>query len=125
MNWQEILLPLGLALIAAVPGVLAWQRQSRRDKADAASTLTGSALEMVQAYKAELAAVKAESEREMDRLRQRLQELEARVTKLELEKKELITGASLLTNQIYGLRSRPIWSLDKFEKTGDGMRQPE
>ena len=125
MNWETILVPIVVALVAAVPGVLAWRRQAQKDKTDAVSTLTGSALEMVEAYKAELAAVKAESEREMQKLRQRLQELEARVLRLETENKELRTGAALLTNQIYGLRSAPIWSLERFRDTGRGLADPK
>ena len=117
MNWQEILLPLGLALIAAVPGVLAWQRQSRRDKADAASTLTGSALEMFRESRAEVATLKAQ----IAELEAEVDQLKTDVDRLLKENRELHYGVRVLSNQVTDEGRIPIWDISRLQTTGRGL----
>lgn len=87
---KEIILPLILACIAALPGLYGLYRQSKKDKVDNADTISDAALQLLEPYKREVAELRTKIEAlECDLLKERekRRELEA----LNLQKDTKIT----------------------------------
>lgn len=101
---NEILPVLGVviaALLGAVPGVLALRGQYRKYRAESDSTVVGDAMKIVEQYRVENAAMRAE-----------IAELRARVLELETMMKAAgvyHSGAVMLAHQVRALGHTPVF----------------
>jgi cell division protein FtsB len=74
----EIMIPVIVAIVAAIPGILAFFGQRRKDKTDAAEKITAAALDLVEPYQKRV----AEMENQISKLRTGLAAVEAENSKL-------------------------------------------
>lgn len=137
MDWKEVVLPLLLAAIAAAPGILALFRGRHKERADAASSITDSASDLLKEYRTRIAEIEQEyrdkiakieaivadqaerlrcQEREMDkqaamirRQQMEIDEQAKRIYVLEVERSDIMRGVSTLCAQIRGLGHEPVW----------------
>jgi hypothetical protein len=112
VNWTEVALPILLAVIAAAPGILALLKGRSKDKADAASTITGAAKELIEEYRKkidEIEEIVAEQSAKMRCQELELREQEMRIKKLEQEREEIMEGVLALCTQIRTLGHDPVW----------------
>lgn len=105
---NEHILPIIVAIIAAVPGLIAIFKQARRDRAtairdenEAAGKISASALELIQPYRDRV----KELEAEVNELRLKVDELEERVDHLNSIKR----GAKRLESQVKSLGATPVF----------------
>ena len=143
MTWTEALpslLTVILAVIAAIPGILALRKGRIKEKADAAGSITDSARKLLEEYR--LQAEEAE-----ERYRAKIEEIEAamveqaekircqdrkiaqqsgelalqqieltgqevRIKDLEEERSEIMDGVRALCTQIRNLGHEPVWEPD-------------
>jgi uncharacterized coiled-coil DUF342 family protein len=112
MTWTDAILPLVLAVIAATPGILALLKGRSKDKADAASTITGAARQLLEEYRAkidEIESTVAEQETQIRCQQLELNEQLTRIKKLEHERGEIMKGVASLCTQIRNLGHEPVW----------------
>ena len=109
-EWMPALAAIVGSLLIAIGGAYAARLQRGKHRADAATSLTGSALELATRY-----------EREADELRQQVQELKKRVVDLEnrldaIEKENLLLrwGAERLQGQVVSMGHRPVWCVEEL-----------
>ena len=125
MTWTEAL-PLLLAVIAAIPGILALLKGRSKERADAAATITGSALELLEEYKTQVEEIEKTVEQQAEKIRSQdrkiaQQDGELALQKFELEKQaasiellkeerdEIMKGVTALCTQIRNLGHEPVW----------------
>jgi hypothetical protein len=126
MSWQDIVLPILLAVIAASPGLVALLRGRRKEQADVAEAITRAAGELVEDYQKKLDRIekKLEDQAELIRCQERkieaqgdrlarqnikIEEQAGRIRSLELERDEILTGVMMLCTQIHDLGHDPVW----------------
>ena len=122
MDWTEV----GLAIIIAAPGVIALLRGWRKGKADAAATITGSAIDLLEEYRTRIEEIEATVAEQAETIRSQGRKLaqqdgELALQKFELEKQaasiellreerdEIMEGVSALCTQIRNLGHEPVW----------------
>jgi hypothetical protein len=126
VTWQDIILPLALAVIAASPGLVALFRGRKKEQADVAEAITRAAGELVEDYQKKLERIegKLEDQAELIRCQERkidsqadrlarqgikIDSQAARIRDLELERDEVLTGVMMLCTQIHDLGHDPVW----------------
>ena len=126
MSWQDIVLPILLAVIAASPGLVALLRGRKKEQADVAEAITRAAGELVEDYQKKLDRIekKLEDQAELIRCQERkieaqgdrlarqnikIEEQAGRIRSLELERDEILTGVMMLCTQIHDLGHDPVW----------------
>jgi hypothetical protein len=126
VTWQDIILPIVLAVIAASPGLVALFRGRKKEQADVAEAITRAAGELVEDYQKKLERIekKLEDQAELIRCQERkiesqadklarqgikIDEQAARIRDLELERDEVLTGVMMLCTQIHDLGHDPVW----------------
>lgn len=94
-----------LAIVSALTAFYAAMTARKESDAKAEASVSGAALELVQALKVEMAEVKVDNSKmkgEMDTLRDR-------VACLESEREELLAGITMLCHQLESVGHRPVW----------------
>jgi diaminopimelate decarboxylase len=126
VTWQDIILPLALAVIAASPGLVALFRGRKKEQADVAEAITRAAGELVEDYQKKLERIekKLEDQAELIRCQEqkidsqaeklarqgiKIDEQAARIRGLELERDDVLTGVMMLCTQIHDLGHDPVW----------------
>lgn len=131
-NW-EVIVPIIIALIAAIPGILSLWRGRKKENADTANVLVGTSLELLKevkekAEKAEsdivilknnLAKEKEEHKIESMNQQSKIENLQAQVNKLSDQIKKykktqdlLIKGIKILIKQLEENKIKPDWDVD-------------
>lgn len=125
MTWTEIL-PLILAIIAAIPGIAALFRGRRKEKADVAKALSEAAGELVEGYQKKLERLEALVENQATQLADQAEKIRCQERKideqavelakqaksirvLERERGKFLAGVLMLCAQIRELGHEPIW----------------
>lgn len=119
-EWLPTIAGIIAAFIASGAGWFLLRSQNRKTHADASSIVTGSALEVLQEYKDEVKALRAQ----VEELQVKVDELEAQIEKCTLQNKELRYGVRVLTKQVEAVEGIPIWTLERFQETGRGLHPP-
>lgn len=133
MTWQDIILPIVLAVIAASPGLVALLRGRKKEKADVAEAITRAAGELVEDYQKKLERIekKLEEQAELIRCQERkidsqaeklarqgikIDEQSDRIRDLELERDSILEGVMMLCTQINELGHAPVWEPESPEE---------
>jgi diaminopimelate decarboxylase len=133
VTWQDIILPIALAVIAASPGLVALFRGRKKEQADVAEAITRAAGELVKDYQKKLERIekKLEEQAELIRCQEhkidsqaeklarqgiKIDEQAARIRGLELERDDVLTGVMMLCTQIHDLGHDPVWEPDLPEE---------
>lgn len=106
---KEIVLPLILAGIAALPGLYGLYRQSRKDKVDNADTISDAALALLEPYRKEVAELRAKIENlecELLREREKRRELEALNVQKDAKITEMQAEIDELRSQVEALQRK-------------------
>lgn len=104
-NWLGVIGTVIVAIIAAIPGVLALRGQFRKTRTESDSNVVDDAMKLVEQYRIENAAMRAE-----------IADLRARVVELELHVKTAQiyrSGAIMLAHQIRALGHEPVFDPTK------------
>lgn len=99
-----VAVPILLTIIINLASVYLARSQREKNKSDAASSITGSAVTLVQRW-----------EKRVQELEAKVDELEERVDVLEKENRCLRIGAERLEGQVVSLGHRPVFSLRELE----------
>ena len=125
MTWTEAL-PLLLAVIAAIPGILALLRGRNKEKADVATAITRAAGELLDEYRTKIDEIEATVTEQAEKIRSQdrkiaqqsgelafqkfeLEGQAVRIKDLEDERDEIMEGVSALCTQIRNLGHEPVW----------------
>ena len=103
--WVSVVVPLIIAIIVNAGGLLLYRSRRGKNKADAAESLTGSALDMVKRWEVRV----VELEAQVDAQGMEIHALESRVRVLENENADLRHGAGRLEGQLKSLGHEPVW----------------
>lgn len=101
----ENILTLIVALIAASPGILAFWKTTRRDKAEITKLVTEAASTMIDKLQTEL----KEAEAELKLLKEEVRVLRAENTELNERCKIWMRGISILIGQVHDCKQTPLW----------------
>ena len=134
MNWTEIILPIVLACIAAIPGIISLFKGRSKEKADVAAVYTDIAKEWAEEYRARLAEVEASHDAKMEEIERTVEEQaevircqerkiekqairaaqqQLEINQLKAEQEEFLEGVTSLCAQIRGLGHEPVWEPKK------------
>lgn len=126
MSWQDIILPILLAIIAASPGLVALLRGRKKEQADVAEAITRAAGELIEDYQKKLERIEGKLEEQAELIRCQAHQIESqseqlarqdikieeqakRIRDLELERDEILNGVMMLCTQIHDLGHAPVW----------------
>ena len=134
MNWTELILPIVLACIAAIPGIISLFKGRSKEKADVAAVYTDIAKEWAEEYRARLAEVEASYRAKLEEIEQTVKEQaelvrcqerkiesqaikaarqQLEINKLKEEQEEFLEGVTALCAQIRSLGHEPVWEPEK------------
>ena len=119
----ETLVTIIVAVAAAAPGLYAVIAQRRVTAATAADTITGSAVSLVQQYKAQVDAVSMELEMHQQLLAKQqseMAELRDELTTLRTRVREYRMGVQILTEQVSKLGQEPRYRLPDADTAKEG-----
>lgn len=124
----NVVVPIVVALIAAVPGALAFIKQRRRSKAETADILTTAAERLVKGMESRIKALMDRVkclEQEVDAVRADLRVALEKVADLESENRAqaevvrvLLKGVKALTAQLVDAGMTPTWTPPEKEEGG-------
>ena len=126
MDWQAVILPIVLAIIAAVPGTISLFRGRQKERADVAKAITEAAGELVEDYQRKLSRLEEKLEQQAIQLAEQAEQIRCQDTKierqaaqlaeqaesikvLERERGELLAGVLMLCAQIRKVGHEPVW----------------
>lgn len=118
-NWFMDLLPYLGAILAALPGILAWRAHRNKTEGEAAGVISSAAVTLTEGYRKRM----QELETEVGELRHRVEALEEKLDAKELQERALIerikadkelfqqavAGFEQLYEQIRLLGKEPVW----------------
>ncbi len=102
----ENIITLIVALVAALPGIFAFWRQTRREKAEITKLVTEAASTMIEKLKTEL----KETEDELRLLKTELAVVRAENTELKTVHILWLRGIEILVRQIKDSKQAPLWA---------------
>jgi predicted RNase H-like nuclease (RuvC/YqgF family) len=131
-NW-EILVPIIIALIAAIPGILSLLKGRKKESADTANVLVGTSLELLIEIKKKAAkaesdikklkddlsqeiirheAESAQQQEKIDSLQVQIDHLNDQILKYKKTQNLLIRGIKILIKQLEENKIKPNWNID-------------
>lgn len=105
MDWTEVILPILLAVIAAIPGIAALFKGRGKEKADITTAITDAAHDLMGEYRLKI----EEYRKELEALEKKVADQACEIKKLQSEQAEFLDGVSALCTQIRGLGHEPVW----------------
>lgn len=126
MNWQDILPPIIVAIVAASPGIYAIWRGRQKERADVAKIITEAAGDLVKEYKErldslerlviqqqeEIRCLESQVANQTEKVAKQSVDIEKqqeRIEALEKERLEILDGVRSLTAQVRTLGQKPVW----------------
>lgn len=115
-TWRDMEESIIIAIIGAIPGVIALllrfvehKPESHKKEADAASSLVGTSLEIVDEFKQRI----MELEKKLDAANKRIKELEAERERSDKRIQQLEHGLKLLTKQVKEMGQKPVFEVNE------------
>lgn len=126
MDNPEVIAPIVVAVIMAIPGVLALYMQRRKEQAgveqteaDAAGKVTGAALALIRPYQERMTEMQAELDKH-DKTLSELLGCKRRIDSMQQELREWQDGVLILIQQLKDLGEIPQWKPMSGRKNRDG-----
>ena len=134
MNWTEVILPILLACIAAIPGIVSLLKGRSKEKAETAATYIDSARDLVEEYRAKIVEIETSYRAKLEEIERTVEEqaelircqerkIEHQADKLALQQIELEAlkggqeefrrGIVALCDQIRELGHEHVWEPEK------------